>query len=1665
MEEKVDETEKQNDDKLKNEVEKVAEESKNIDTQTAAVNEKNQIVDIESVLAKNSELSLKVSNLLKIGIKMEQIRKIVSIKSNFSVGDTESELEEEIKWVANSLITKISEEINGIVLDENGNIDDNKSREQQEVLESMYDYTKYSDYLTKLPKEEQKSILDVVVENVKEKIVENYYSDYYSHPDNGNYFPEDTLSPGEAKEREKSVGITQEEIDEVDYDYTYTDINTEADNDLVVKELYVIRKKYEALIAGKDKDSVKFQKDLENLSKTLEECKEKYKDSKYYDDIVNLDLEGIVDWHHEWEHKRNVSQIAVKLRSFNSDKEKFANDPEYRAKALKIIARAYRYTKDSSYVDKMLKRTLEELDLGSTITFDQLKELINETPGLPRIENEEEFEIFNDLDEVNEKTAEYKHDIFADAISKGKGRDSNYNDAILTKELTNIFKDILVNKEFDANQKALIFMALYSKFDNIENMRERENLRNYMNNEKALKDIIERMTQKDTEFSIYNQTDIDTIKINLILQRYPLNEKMQQFMEQQSEKILDKTRYFDEKTQKNKSKVIELEQYISKFNSSTEKDKLTIQNNVIRLIDQYADILDENVIRRLRELNDDKINAKLDSTFVIKEESQINVQDLLSVSEREEDSLESKILFLEAKIEIAKSTPEEYSRVIKEVFHKYNMNAELKKRASKYRDSNGDLTELGNKRIGHYIDTIVYNSIKKTIENQTVEGIGNEEKSNYAKILLAGLENSDYNLRDRAIKELEKLYPEIEKSNDTEEFKKNIYKLVFGKDDLTFEEIEEESKRLVDNVKLMAINNIDKLNDSDMMFMWYKAGDIVDTSAIDLTQNKLQNAFRNSKINFSDENAKDFQELSDFLIKSTWINSKDEANKHFLLNLYAMRDISKNPDKMNKRIEEFLKENPQLKQFIDESNNVKLDVREDEKKFRNKMLYFSLLGDLNKIIIDDNFQYDNMSETSQKSILQKAIIAYEYSKLPDSDKKFTEIFQKLSYRVFEKISSEDKQLIYVDEKNQVLLNKQNILEKYNNTGKGTTYKSFDELSKEEFKNYNNFYTYKSLSNNLLLDEKDFVDLRGKSEEEQLKAMKKIFPEIKLKIENRSKQKALKNIGDRRYNLLKREILKLDEDEIKALGDKNVVAIWYSERKISKDNGEEYEKIALEIKKKLIPEVTLKNGFELDVENIDLILGNNTFSNIIEKNKNNKFNNIINEIYDLKHIKQCKIDDFNDITISAIWYNEKIKDMSSMGLHEEAKKLENQFRTRFEKNDGRSIKEIVSDFENKVKADIEKNYFKSNKMENKDIFVRNLGEKNVNFLENYTEISKKIYDEKILSGIEILKNEDKSLYSENFKLKRLSGLYNLFSTPKSEESTSYFAVEILRQYILKNKESFSKIINSEGEIDIEKLKEYKTTEGNQELGPIKRQLIDKQKKLENKENGTLDRYDRILNYIEAENDDRSKKENSYEDDMIDLFNDDKLTESLKTKYKQKKPESYNQIVESIGYAQKDTLKEYVGNTIIMAKKFVEQSIEVLTRERSAKEIATKVADKMIRATKRVKNKLKHDISENKKERAEKKKIQKNQRSLPKNGEQEALPKGKTNFEKVAEMSAEKSTQENATTQVSEKSTNNQQNNSPWMTNETRGCDKGVAQNTNNSHVAEKITIQDETREDR
>lgn len=225
--------------------------------------------------------------------------------------------------------------------------------------------------------------------------------------------------------------------------------------------------------------------------------------------------------------------------------------------------------------------------------------------------------------------------------------------------------------------------------------------------------------------------------------------------------------------------------------------------------------------------------------------------------------LEENVLILETKLENAKGKPD-YLSILEECKRTYAENPYYEAIVSKYRDSDGNLTDYANEKFEEYNDGIIKEAIEHNLKNnEEVLRLSGEEKDRYVSFLLVGLEINSLSIQGKCVKQLQSLYS-VANELQGEDFRNYIYQKIFGDEYVDISQINKQREKLKSNVLSQAIKaknfiDTDKILDSELENAFSKKFVEMNVTEIDFSKSEFENLFNNSKINFTSDDEKSFQ--------------------------------------------------------------------------------------------------------------------------------------------------------------------------------------------------------------------------------------------------------------------------------------------------------------------------------------------------------------------------------------------------------------------------------------------------------------------------------------------------------------------------------------------------------------------------------------------------------------------------------------------------------------------------------------------------------------------------------------------------------------------------------------------------------------------------------------
>lgn len=1635
MEEQVDKNENQNDDKLRNEVEDKAKQSKNIDTQTAAVNENNQIIDIEDVLAKNDKLAYKVNNLLKLNIGMERIKELVSIKSKFSVGDAEKDLEDEIEWVADRLIVTISENENGIVLNADGTINEEKSEAQQERVEAIYDVYSQSYVLSK---ETVDDVFDKVFSYAEISFIdEKNISFSFEYVHDVNITPEDIKNLFGSE-------LTNENAEKVAAMYNDTNFTSEA-SAILSARLFDFEKEYEKLV----NEGIP-EKEIESiLSGKLQEIKDEISErnqvevtlygeerkSGLLEQIKDLDVKDVIKFHRDFKEKRELSDIVLCLGGKKDDQ----------IKRIKKLVLGYKY-KDDRDIQALLTKEMKEQGFGE-YSIENLIKLINENNILPHIQSEDEFYEFVDkVGYTKEKAEEYANSVKHGDDRDGKEAVNKYESGIYSEFEYKIGRIYLKpDNKIDRKSTVMEILALYKEQSNIT---EETNVSNRFKELLSIfimenKNVFEFYTREYGGILYNGLIDMDKIDQILIKEGTTINPDNKKRLESAvigiEDAIIRNTPQINElkKILSGEIRDAEIEQMVSLINS--------IENKA----------LGGKLLSELRALKNEKIDEAIENGKVAVNEKGKKVGEVIfdvDEKDKKEFVIEENMLLIESKLRLAKGTSmynsvlEEKNRIFKS-FHKTSKEYETIVQSAEFE-----------KRLKSFEETLLNESLKSSIQKKDIKDIKTaDEKKNYSKFILIALDEGNAELYGIARKQIVEMYPEFDKEYDNEKIKAGLCEKIYGKK-LSQNEIDKRVSNIKKNllsilIRSKEIESTKGISDVAISELMANRGEELDVSGIDLVKSDLQNLFTGSSVTFTDKDENLFKELYTDAVDKSIITSKREAYLQLFISLNLSKErINKNTHgiynkekvipSQDKEILRILEEYPEFEKIIGSNGKIDKNYLERNKDFRIGTVHVEILSNLKSALTDKNMSVNRK--------IQLGVAAYAIARSEESeDSKIKDLFNKFAIRIFEEVGTEDKPAV---DKNGKFI-EENLLDYYNqvNNIKMTNVKDMVDFVNERecvVKTASIAKRYTSL------DEKDYLEINEQSdaEEKRIKAYEVIG--------KRQEENAREKIAQDRMKLIEKDVRILYKKDVDEINDPFIAAIFYKiqideKRKknpnfdttaMEEDFKKEYPNAAKEgifgtydyIKRRVTP-YDFKNVKNLNyTTSIDIIIGGEKVQSVLknakdrlEERKEMYFDRLKNDIggIDPKYIEKK-----DDPKINSIWYYQNISKYYSMGCTEKAQKLKDEFEQKFP---GIDMEENVNEMKERIDSQVEKSFLEGEIPKIKNIHRKVIGEENYIFMDTFRIICKKNNNLQKAKANKVLKEFFKSDSSED-NIGKIASLYNT-----SFENKYYKGTEFVKNFIEKDKEKFKDFFDENGNFDATKVIEMgkeRSTDVFSLYNSMKKEITKAEKHgIRDKENAN-----QVYEYLTSTKEYSNEEKGKIEEAITNMIDKNNVSKDLRTAFEQRDKGMLESAQKEVAIGKKDTWKHISATILTKGIRAITYLPKILSREVSISEYSSKI----FRNTKKIQRRISKKVIGGKNNRY---------KELFEPTEKKALPEGKNSKNlKPSDYETDKANSNQHT---------HKENNGFYRTDETVGCDIGVAQNMKSSRGAENINIQDEIRGDK
>lgn len=1596
-------------DELKREVESKAKQNNSLDEKTAVVNENNKIVDIDTVLSDPTyeKINTKVKNLSKIGFGIEYIKKLITIKSNFSVGSSEQELVDEIDKITKMLIQTISDNANGIKLNEDGSKDEIASEEQQKIINAGSDVYSQSYMLTKVSADE---IWDIVASKINTIEVDKPI-------DIQDYLP---------YIREKSNARNTKKIND---DYSINNIDTTS-NDKLADDVYIdIGEKDDIALLAMYKlrkaingnlSSEQFKEALENFEKVVQKSPSKFL-KEFKDSDENSYREKISSKLDKFEKDKNKVDIISDLESLKEVRyECLSKEEKYRFISALVRSDAFKEDKQIAFLrDSIVNRngikiTLKDLiPLAQEVT-DNIFESSSDLKKYFEVDNFSEDTCEKFMKKYRAKDRNIKFDksmsarekkdyyIFNDYKEKAEGDCLPIYQKSIYLRITNEIEETISGGNKDGILE--LFQVYIDCIENntTENQEYRKILEGYI---KSNKDQIEQYVNlnypkvngifciKDKSAEIIETTKgIKSNSIKELIKGHEFSENSKQRINLYKESILKSyTLEMKDEREKDSQRIVDIHETL-KRKPLSEKDKEKLKNLLYET--NIYSFMEED-LKVLKSLKSDEIFSILEDKFIdtLKNDGLITYNEDINVNLNIYEKIIENVLMWESKIENTKGTPE-YLEIVQKRDQLYKTNANYLQILSKIRDESGNLTRYGQNQINEYNEKILNEKISAEINILDISKVTAENREAYTSLLLvgAGFQNE---LQVVSVQKLSELYPELAKQSKGN-LKELIYSKTFGKEyESNKELISSVYEKLKKNVFDQVINERKTLKVSDSEIEDFLNSNIVDMdiSKINFSKSQFQNLFKNSKVDFSEKDENIFQQLYNSTILNSHIESKEEAIERQYLTLFQINEeINVNKDtlrskRMNAHLASILNENPQLEESIFNKNGkVRTDKLEDNKKFKKNFLYSEILSNAKKII-ENSKDFEKMDRKEKINLLENGLLLYKMSKFPKTNDDAKNMMEKLSIAIFEKMNSADKSFVEFNSKGNAKLNDEEILNVIHdeNILGGKKYKSLEKLSNNIYENFFTYRMYSCIKPYEYLDNDDFIKLEGNSTEEKVLQSLQNRGQMNHKVKEARINFAKESIVDREYDILKSRLLNLSEEDIKNITNPTLLAIWYK-NKIDYYNGnspgkmEQYnddfkkrtsndknvDDTLIEFKQKLkesISETKYKDT-EKNEEKLSKILGITDYKEILEMSKNRTINDILyyskregkngeklssrDWNAQIRNFRKEDIDKFDDRNISTIWYNTEIQKLHSKGLAVE--NLENEFSEKF----GITVEESMKELKEKSSRIIDDKNSKNSKYSVEDIAKALIGERATDFVEKNSIANKMIFFRKYTEVQKILRTDIKEDFTHETKIEYLANIYSyvmdkdLYSSG-SDNSKS----EGVKLYIERNKKEFPEFFDENQKFDYKKVIGFATkTKEKTPADSIGEKISRKIDTLNKNEEKDRIKYDNVIGFLNTDKDLTKEEFDKVYEDAKELLNKKIIPTDFIKNIKDKNPDLGNRLQRKIRERKKDTWIGLATRTVNLAGKSIKYLPMLFKGKESRKEYLNMISEHLSSGIERI-----------------------------------------------------------------------------------------------------------------
>lgn len=239
--------------------------------------------------------------------------------------------------------------------------------------------------------------------------------------------------------------------------------------------------------------------------------------------------------------------------------------------------------------------------------------------------------------------------------------------------------------------------------------------------------------------------------------------------------------------------------------------------------------------------------------------------------------------------------------------------------------------------------------------------------------------------------------------------------------------LQNEISREVDNVEQEdMVLGLEGLSEMSSMF----------TNAKNIIENKEEQYFKGSNIEYSDDDKENFENLYYKTLSKSWIESKEEVHKfRYMYFINNQKRLEKDPEISPERLElhkntirKFEEEHPDIKKedFFLENGEIKPELQEELKEYEN----MKFIGDLLSDYVMDEDKVQAPEDYKKLSLTEKKMYMIRTLKGLIEENESNGVLGKLATRRLEIISNEQKNFVKKDENNNTVVDKDAVFKEY-----------------------------------------------------------------------------------------------------------------------------------------------------------------------------------------------------------------------------------------------------------------------------------------------------------------------------------------------------------------------------------------------------------------------------------------------------------------------------------------------------------------------------------------------------------------------------------------------------------------------------------------------------------